>query len=313
MLAGMLLAAVVYAVPVKEIWNALRTSQPIPLFAALVILLGSRLVASLRTKALTDGQGLSFSILRLFEISCASTLYGVALPGSFSGGLIRWYRLSQPDGNRSGALAVLAAERAVDFLVLAGMGILCWVGDASSGRQPMVLWVLAAAAGIFLLINVYAFSGLGGSLDCRLYGGGVRLAWLPEAVGRGLARFASAFGQYRAMNARRVFLLFALSSVFHAVVTVSQYLMAVSLDLGVSLISVGWIRVCTALVTAVPVTPAGLGVREISLVLLLTPFGVSAAQAIAFSLLQVAGLLLIALTGALFDARRYLRTPLGHP
>jgi len=83
--------------------------------------------------------------------------------------------------------------------------------------------------------------------------------------------------------------------------------MIVSLGLGVSPISIGWVRAFTVFMTAVPVTPSGLGVREVSLVMLLLPMGVSAAQAIAFSLLQFSGLLLTALIGALFDIRRYLR------
>jgi uncharacterized protein (TIRG00374 family) len=311
LLAAILLAGVVYSVPVREIWGALRTSHPMPLAVALAILLGSRLLASVRTKALTDAQGLCLSILRIFEISCASTLYGMALPGSLSGGIVRWYRLSRPNGNRSGALAVLAAERAVDYFVLALVGILCWVADASLGRQPVVAWALAAVACVCLLINVEVFSGLTGSTDRRARALGLPLAWRPEAVVRGLTGLASACAQYRAMGRRKVFLLFAVSSVFHVVVTVSQYLMAVSLGLGVSLVSVGWIRACTVLLTAVPVTPSGLGVREVSLVLLLLPLGVSAAQAVAFSLLQLAGLLLIALIGALFDVRRYWRAPMN--
>ena len=100
LLAVVLLSGIVSAVPIREIRNALETSRPRPLIAALAILLAGRLLVSVRTKTLTDGQDLSLSTLRLFEISCASTFYGLALPGGFSGGIVRWYRLSRPDGRR---------------------------------------------------------------------------------------------------------------------------------------------------------------------------------------------------------------------
>jgi hypothetical protein len=307
LLAVVLLSGIVFAVPIHEIWNALKTSRPMPLIAALAILLAGRLLVSVRTKTLTDGQDLSLSTARLFEISCASTFYGLALPGSFSGGIVRWYRLSQPDGNRSGALAAVASERAVDFLVMALFGIFCWVADAQPDRPPVVAWGLSAAAGICLVITLFVFTGLGGLTGTKIRGIAQRMKFLPEAVVGSITRIAAAFELYRAMGRNKLMLLFGVSTLFHVLGAVSQYLMVVSLGLGVSLISIGWVRAFTVFLTAVPITPSGLGVREISLVMLLLPLGVSAAQAIAFSLLQFAGLLLIALIGALFDIRRYLR------
>jgi uncharacterized protein (TIRG00374 family) len=307
LLAVVLLAGIVSAVPIREIWNALETSLPIPLIAALAILLAGRLLVSVRTKTLTDVQSLSLSTARLFEISCASTFYGLALPGSFSGGIVRWYRLSQPDGNRSGALAAVASERAVDFLVLALFGIFCWMADAVPNRPPVVAWGLSAAACICLLVTLFAFTGLGGLTGTKVLGIAQRMKFLPEAMFGSITRIADAFVLYRAMGRNKLMLLFVVSLLFHTLVTVSQYLMIVSLGLGVSPISIGWIRAFTVFMTAVPITPSGLGVREVSLVMLLLPIGVSAAQAIAFSLLQFAGLLLTALIGALFDIRRYLR------
>jgi hypothetical protein len=307
LLAGVLLAGIVSAVPIREIWNALETSRPMPLIAALAILLVGRLLVSVRTKTLTDVQSLSLSTARLFEISCASTFYGLALPGSFSGGIVRWYRISQPDGNRSGALAAVASERAVDFLVLALFGIFCWMADAAPNRPPVVAWGLSAAACICLLVTLFAFTGLGGLTETKILGIAQRMKFLPEAVSGSITRITDAFVLYRAMGRNKLMLLFGVSLLFHALVTVSQYLMIVSLGLGVSPISIGWVRAFTVFMTAVPVTPSGLGVREVSLVMLLLPIGVSASQAIAFSLLQFAGLLLTALIGALFDIRRYLR------
>jgi hypothetical protein len=307
MLAVVLLAGIVFAVPIREIWNALTASRPMPLIAALAILLVGRLLVSVRTKALTDGQDFSLSTARLFEISCASTFYGLALPGSFAGGIVRWHRLSQPDGNRSGAFAVVVSERAVDFLVLALFGIFCWVADAQPDRLPVVAWGLSAAACICLLITLIAFTGLGGLTETKIRGIAQRMKFLPESAVGSITRIATAFVLYRAMARNKLMLLFGVSILFHVLVTVSQYLMIVSLDLGVSLIGIGWVRAFTVFMTAVPITPSGLGVREVCLVMLLLPLGVSTAQAIAFSLLQFAALLLIALIGALYDIRRYLR------
>ena len=130
--------------------------------------------------------------------------------------------------------------------------------------------------------------------------------WLPDFIVDGINRILSAFEQYRKIGRGKVFLLFAISFAFHAIVTVALYMMAISLDLGISLITVGWVRACTVLLTALPITPSGLGIREVSSVIMLVPLGVPAAHAVAFSLLQFSGLLSIAIIGAIFEIFRYL-------
>ena len=309
LVASILFLGVIYTVPVKEIWDMLRACHIVPLTISIAILLVSRLLASLRTKCLTDSQDLSLSILRIFEISCTSTLYGIALPGSFSGGVIRWYRLSQQNSNRAGAFAVLAAERAVDFLVLALVGILCWIGDVTAAAQPMVFWGLTVVVIVCLVMIFFTFSFRRKSTEQPMLPVDRCLVWLPDFIVDGIKRIFSAFEQYRKLSRGKVFLLFAISLVFHAMVTVALYIMAISLELGVSLVTVGWIRACTVLLTTLPITPSGIGVREVSSVILLVPLGVPAAQAVAFSLLQFAGLLSIAITGAIFETLRYLRVP----
>jgi glycosyltransferase 2 family protein len=311
--AVILLAAVFHAVPGKEIWGSLKTCHPFPLAAALALQLGSRGLGAIRTKILTNAQGISLSIGRIFEIGCASALYGLALPGSFSGGIVRWYRISQPEGKRVGTLAVIAADRAVDFFVLASLGVLCWLGDPSPVRPPMVVWTLAGIAVSLSLAGLYCISDLSTPLERWLSSAGGPLGWLPESVRRVLKRFASSLREYRSIAGRRLVALLAISIAFHGLVTASHYYMATALGMDLSILSLCWIRACTVFLTILPLTPSGLGVREVSLVWLLLPFGVPASRAVAFSLLQFAGLLVIVMMGAFFDTRRYLWKRMNGP
>lgn len=312
-LATVLLAVLIGTVPAAKIWNVLTSSNPIPLCVAAATILTARLLGAIRTKVLTDHQGLSFSLLSIFEISCASTLYSMFLPGSFSGGIIRWYRLSQPHYGRSEAFAVLAAERVVDFLVLALFGLLCLAAETATAQLPMVIWGLAGVAGICLLVSLTILLGFGEPIFGWLQWHTNKPSWLPQAVPMVSRRVVNAILQNRILGARKVLVLLSLSMLFHTVATASLYLMAMSLDLNLSFASVGWLRAFTALLTAVPLTPSGLGVREFSLIYLLLPFGVSAPQAVAFSFMQYAGMLFVALLGAFMDARRYLRVPPNQP
>ena len=82
--------------------------------------------------------------------------------------------------------------------------------------------------------------------------------------------------------------------------------MASALYLDLSYITLIWLRACTVMITAVPLTPAGLGVREVGSVLLLRLVGVEPASAIALSILQFVAILFFAALGGLFEGHRYL-------
>ncbi|MGH7799265.1 MAG: hypothetical protein ACREOW_01375 [Thermodesulfobacteriota bacterium] len=52
---------------------------------------------------------------------------------------------------------------------------------------------------------------------------------------------------------------------------VVYYILASSLDIDISFIAIGWIRGTVVMVTMIPIFLSGLGVREGSLILLLSP------------------------------------------
>lgn len=93
----------------------------------------------------------------------------------------------------------------------------------------------------------------------------------------------------------------------HLLGILAYALVAAALGLELGLLDLGWIRTAAALITILPVSVAGLGVREGALVLLLAPLGIEPAQALVFSLLVFAvTMLLFGLAGGLVEARRLL-------
>ncbi|MFO7685974.1 MAG: lysylphosphatidylglycerol synthase transmembrane domain-containing protein [Desulfobacterales bacterium] len=307
LLATVLLALLIWKVPAGKIWSILKTTDPAPIGAAVAMILVARVLGAWRTKMLSDHQGLSFSLPRIFEIGCTSTLYGMALPGSFSGGIVRWYRLSQPEHKRSEAFAVLSAERVVDFMVLALFGYSCLIAETIVVQLPLVAWGLAGVAVTCLLALLVVFSEFGTTLDRLLHLDTPKaILRLPQVVLRISRRVVSDLLQFRNVGAGKLLVLLMVSLLLHIVATIAQYQMAVSLGLDLTLVSIGWLRACTVLLTTVPLTPSGLGIREFSLVFLLLPFGVTAHEAVAFSLLQFGGMLLVVVLGAFLEARRFL-------
>ena len=89
--------------------------------------------------------------------------------------------------------------------------------------------------------------------------------------------------------------------------SVGFFVWAQALGSPVGLAEVTWARACYTLVLLLPITFAGLGAREGVLILLLKPYGVTGADAVALSFIQLGGTLILAMLGAAFEFRSFWR------
>lgn len=303
--AALLLIGVFYAVPLEPALRVLRSTSLTWFAAALLLLSASRWLGAVRTHTLASLHEIKLSVGRLFEISCVSTLYAVALPGNMSGGIVRWYRIGGPQRNHSAAAVVVIVERLVDYALLALLGVLGWFADALARESTATAWwLLALAAATFMVLCAVSLSG---ALERTLRW----LAARPEPGGVHAARGASVVRRLvdaltRQRDARSLLRAAALSLAAHLVATLAVYMLARAVEIDISFATALWLRACTIAMTAAALTPAGLGVRELGTVLLLGLVGIEPAQALALSLLQLTALLFFAAVGGLFEARRYL-------
>ena len=82
---------------------------------------------------------------------------------------------------------------------------------------------------------------------------------------------------------------------------VGYCLLAAALNIRVSFITLGWVRSLITLLQMLPISLAGLGVREASSVWVLGKYGVPEAQALGLGLTQFALLVCICMLGGLFE------------
>jgi uncharacterized membrane protein YbhN (UPF0104 family) len=105
--------------------------------------------------------------------------------------------------------------------------------------------------------------------------------------------------------------IFIFTIVFEAFGILAMYLLALSLDLPITIIQIGWIRSVILLISMVPITFAGIGVRDSGLILLLGIYGVAAPDAVALSFLILLGNFVLALVGGIFELRNTIFSTLS--
>ena len=180
-------------------------------------------------------------------------------------------------------------------LTLCGVGVLFWLIERPTGAWPALLLMLGGLLG---LLALQALLLLDLPLPARL------AAWRPPK----LASLYAALGRARRLPRALLTRVLLLGVVVHLIGIVAFAMVAAALGLELSYLTIGWTRSAAILVAILPVSLAGLGLREGAFVLLLAPYGIAPADALAYSLLAfTTTVLAIGLIGGVVEAFRLLR------
>lgn len=299
-IAFTILAWLFHQISPAAVLDAASSAAPGALLAAFLLALLAHVVIADRLRRLVQALGMRLSTLNLLQINLATVFYGLILPaGNVTGIIARFYRMSRREPNYAGIAVALAFERLIATLTLCLVGIAFWLADWPAPWPALVLMLGALAALLVLHAGLFAtappvLAGLRGSLG----------RWWPDR----LAALRDALRQSRNLSRSVVAKVLALSILTHGLGVIAYGLVACALDLDLSLATIGWTRSAAVLIAILPISVAGLGVREGAMVVLLAPYGVTAAGAVTYALLAFATTILaVGLLGGLLEALRLLR------
>jgi uncharacterized membrane protein YbhN (UPF0104 family) len=195
------------------------------------------------------------------------------------------------------ATAAVLLERSVGIVALLIMIAITYLvfPHTSSGLLAVAGMPLAALAAALGTIGILV----------GLFGRRIWLRWLPEDERGRVWSFATsalrAFGVVRWQTLGAVLIL---SALFQAVDIFVVYLLAQSLGLGISLDRFFAVIPLVYMITVLPISLGGLGVREGALVVLLAQFGVAASDAVTLSFLVYLSRVAVAFIGGIVQLIR---------
>jgi uncharacterized protein (TIRG00374 family) len=290
-------------IPFSEVVAAISTADGTWVLIAFLLLVPERFSGALRNQILSAQVGISLSVWRIWEINTATAFYSTFLPGDLAGGAVRWYKMSQPDKKPAQAFAAITFDRVIDTIGLAILGLVFWLIDVPR--------VTSTAVGLlFAVFSIGLLVGLGMSLSRTVATMALRLLEherLPGAVSFLREKFrkvVESVQMFRELPPRVIASLTVLTLVRHLLSLAILYCFALSLRIDVGIASLGWVRSLMNLITMVPISFSGLGVREASLMVLLEPYGVSGTGAVALSFMTFIMHLSLAAAGAILEAAR---------
>lgn len=248
-------------------------------------------LGAVRWHLFLSAAGVATSPSRALSAFLAGAFASNLLPTSLGGDAVRGW-LGSPPGSRTRAYASVLVDRAT---VLGCALMLGWLALAGAGGMPGALvGALGGASGAY-------GAGLAAALAAGL--AAPRLGRMAPA--RPMALAAEAWKAARAGLARASLVRTgALGFGYEALAVTSVWLLARSVAVDVSWPELAVVTPPVLILSALPVSIGGLGVREASYVGLLAPVGVSATEATLLGLLTGLAYLVVTLPGAIVLARR---------
>ena len=278
----------------QETLEKLLQVHPGYLLAALVVALLGVVVRAYRWQVLLSALEIEVPLGQLTALYFIGFLFTNVLPTGFGGDPIRMYELSRYTHRTAESAGTVLADRFFGLIVLQAMAVVA----LAFGYQLVEPWMIGftvllfvgSLVAVWLLLNRQLWQSLGERLKPLASLGQKQGSMPSKIVGQvgnlsiveGFKRF---YGSLHGYNIASVGKTLGVSLVFNILLITMNYLLGLSLGARVSIWYYFLFVPITSIVTILPVSFAGLGVREGAYILLFTQAGMPRETALSLSLL----------------------------
>jgi len=259
----------------------IRTVQALPLKVFLgcagLYALGY-LISTVRWQRLLLAEGIRLPLWRLILVYFEGAFFNLFLPTLIGGDIVRGYAIYRITRGHDASVASILVDRLSGFAALIAIAMVALVLAYGQIRDPQVaVMILGVTAAFILLIVVLLHNRMKEHTSEML-----RAVGLTKFQAK-LERMVEALQRYRG-HRRALGQAILLSAVLQALIIVTYYFIGAGLNLGVPLSYFFLYVPLITFVAMLPVSVAGLGVREGSAVYFFAKVGVDTASALTMSL-----------------------------
>ena len=272
-------------VDLEQVAALLIQAHPALLTLAFAATVAAWLLNTYKWQQLLRALGHGPAYRSLFALNYIGIFYSLVLPGQVSGEVMKGVRLTQSGCPAAHGAVSIGVDRLTGVLALGILGLAGLLAAPQVDVSRSLLWFAAAVTALTAgaLVFMAARPSRVGSWFPRVRPFSYVRSLL-SAVWQALAAYGNAHGVLLRALAQAVG--------FQALVTLSNYLAALAVGVEVPFMGLVWIVALVSLVHMLPVSFAGLGVREGAYVFFLHQYGVQLASGLSLSL-AIFGLILL--------------------
>jgi hypothetical protein len=269
----------------REMLDAAKLANVWWLAAGVLVFFLCTIVATARWKILLAVQDINMTWLRTWQLFMIGMFFNLFMLGSTGGDVVKMFlTMREARNNKAAALLSVFMDRVIGMLALIFLSVgflyfrydLLNHAEGSSTLLNLLLWLMAAA--LLIIVGMFAVSALGW------------VHYLPQWTPlRGRIVEISAACHMYAKGWRLTIWAFLISFPLFGMFFTTFYCAARAFTDQLGIVDIFSVMPIVAVITAIPISVSGIGLRESLFVSLLAPFGVAAAIA---TLISVTGFLI---------------------
>ena len=282
----------------------LRSIGIFPFFLALSLLLVRVIVSSYRWKVMIAVKDIHISLRALISYYFVGIFFNLLLPTTLGGDVARGYKLSIYSKKKIDSATSVLMERFIGLSTLLIISLASLLYNFKYIKDTKVTFIVFGVSAAYFLFFGVLFS----EVTVRKIES-ITKTFAFWNLGDKISRFYNSLHTF--IDDKPVLAkTFGLSVIYQVVGIFAVFLLSQSIGLDISLVYFLTIMPIIFVITMIPVSIGGLGIREGSFVFFLTREGVSTVNALSLSLLFYAQIIIIGIIGAIiYGVDRYHRSP----
>ncbi|MBI5788743.1 MAG: flippase-like domain-containing protein [Candidatus Schekmanbacteria bacterium] len=280
------------------------------LLIALSLAMLVRYLNAVQTQVLLAHQGILLPTAQVFKINLISTFYTLFIPGDMGGGVVKWYKFSRVDGKRAQAFSVILVAWLLPVFAIIMDGLIALAIKNPFSKTNLNMWIYSLLS-LLLLVAIFIFNKSASALVDK-YIMSPLFAIAPSRIEEKLRKVWESLKSFQKLPLFKVLSILVTIVIIELTGITAHYILGLSIKLRLSIFVFAWVRAVSILIQMLPISIAGLGLREGAVIFLLDKYNVPYADALVFSLLVFGVYVVISLIGGLFEIREMLTNKLSY-
>lgn len=288
------------SINISDLSRFLSSIKILPLIFSLLVTFLMRFLWAYQISITQAPMDMHFSTYEIFRIQMIATFYSLVLPGDLLAGGVSWYKLSRPERKYIEAGALLVFFRLVQISCLILLGLIVALMDPQITSPEFRTLIIVGILSIIIMWILFFSNQVMRILDFIVSKVNSDSSFLTNLY-ENVERILDTILKFRTLGINRLIFVFCVSLTAQFLGLVYFFLLARSVDIDLPFYVIGWISTFVTVIQMIPISIAGLGIREASYAVLLRDYGISPEQAISFSITIFVVFVIVGLIGGLFE------------
>lgn len=248
------------------------------------------------------------NFIELFKLNYVSIFYSSFLPGQSSGELVKGIKLAKKEGSMQKVWIPIFIDKITNLLIVFIIGFVAVISESNFRQNKTLIMVISASTIFLAILTMILFSEHTEKIERFIKETVIKICKIVKINTKPISDFSiSCFEDYKKHD-----LLMFETLLWSVLVKIPHmfvfYLLALSLNIDLDLIQSAWLFSTISIVTLLPISFSGLGIREGTTILILSQLGIDNASALSLSLLIFILLILMALIGGIIELISVLKS-----